>query len=383
MTSTFNFPAIYIANGFGILLSGIMLFGNLLKEIKRNRENRILSIMFAVSILSCFVDCFVFIYDGRAGLLAQPIVGIGNFWLFFSNLIMGPLWLELVIVHMYGKMPVFQRVLINTLSGLGAILLIVNIWIPLVYSIDASNVYHRGPLYALYTVFELALIIDGIVLYYIARANGGVYKFFPIMQFIVPFMAGMVPQFLWYGVSTIWAGASLSLCGLYNSLKNESLYTDSLTGLFNRYYLESIKNDMERVKGKKVTAMMMDLNGFKGINDKFGHSEGDEALIQVAQILKDTGGKLGHVIRYAGDEFVILLKSTNLDDAKTLEKLIQDNIKTYNENSGKGYEISLAIGYNSFDMGSQSIDDLLKEVDKRMYLDKKRYYENLLQNKGE
>lgn len=64
------------------------------------------------------------------------------------------------------------------------------------------------------------------------------------------------------------------------ALQNENIFIDKLTGLYNRYYLDKISGKLKRKR--KITMMMLDMNDFKSINDNFGHSQGDDALVSPA-----------------------------------------------------------------------------------------------------
>lgn len=95
------------------------------------------------------------------------------------------------------------------------------------------------------------------------------------------------------------------------ALKNEIIFTDCLTGLYNRVYLEFLHKRACNKKDCWVSGIMIDLNGFKQINDNYGHAEGDLALCIVADLLRKSFSEYGVVTRYAGDEFVIMLNTTD------------------------------------------------------------------------
>ncbi len=84
-------------------------------------------------------------------------------------------------------------------------------------------------------------------------------------------------QYYFYGISTIWVGIAVGFTSMVLALQNENIFLDKLTGLFNRYYLDRISREL--MVHPKLAIMMIDMNGFKGINDNFGHSEGDDALV--------------------------------------------------------------------------------------------------------
>ena len=121
--------------------------------------------------------------------------------------------------------------------------------------------------------------------------------------------------------------------------------------------------------------MMLDMNGFKEINDNFGHSQGDDALVSMAKILEDAVGSRGVATRYAGDEFVIILNEDNEDAADACRKSILQKVEAFNQQGKKKYKLSVSIGVGIFEHGETSVDKILEIIDKRMYEDKKAYYE--------
>ena len=163
-------------------------------------------------------------------------------------------------------------------------------------------------------VVNIVMLIDGIYLYLRGKIRGGILKFFPVWQFIIPLAIGLTTTWLFYGVSMTFSCFAVSIAGILFSLQNEAMYLDGLTGLYNRYYLDHIKDEISAYRGRKkkntnITAMMLDMNDFKSINDKYGHATGDDALINMAEILRGSIGEMGSVIRYAGDEFIVLLNT--------------------------------------------------------------------------
>ena len=167
---------------------------------------------------------------------------------------------------------------------------------------------------------------------------------------------------------------AVSIAGVLASLQNEMIYHDQLTGLFNRYYLHYLlKKYVDRPK-LNITGFMIDLNGFKHINDELGHAVGDDALYMSARILKSAVNNEGSVVRYAGDEFVILL---NTQDDAVIEKCIakiRDGFDKFNKNESKPYKLFVSIGFHKFDMKTESVDTFINIIDARMYEDKKAFY---------
>jgi len=367
--------SIYLTNAFGIVLL-LVLLANCSQSLRRDtKESKILMTMILCTLVSCLADPICFTCDGKPGLLNFLGVYGCNFWMFCCTIIVGPLWILLVSNHLFGRISKLNHIFVVTLFGVGAVALIVNFFKPIVFSVDEMNVYRCKEMYAIFAAIEFILIGDGIVMYLKSRRSSGKLKFFPVWQFVIPIALGTIAQSVWYGISTIWAGMAISICGILIALQNEAVYRDSMTGLYSRYYLDNLKQQLSRRQNSSFTAMMLDLNSFKSINDNYGHEEGDRAIIASAEILKQTVGSVSSVVRYAGDEFVIILNTQSELTASRYAADIREAFSVYNKTSGKPYKLSAAIGFCQWNMKEQTIDELMNEIDTRMYDDKKSFYE--------
>jgi diguanylate cyclase (GGDEF)-like protein/PAS domain S-box-containing protein len=102
--------------------------------------------------------------------------------------------------------------------------------------------------------------------------------------------------------------------------------TDALTGAANRYRLELVLNqEFERARRfrQPLSVIAMDIDDFKGINDQYGHSEGDIALIRVAQAIKSCLREVDLLARWGGDEFMLVLPNTNGEGARAVAGRVQ------------------------------------------------------------
>ena len=113
----------------------------------------------------------------------------------------------------------------------------------------------------------------------------------------------------------------------------------------------------------------------KSINDRFGHLVGDEALVISSSILREAVGSLGTVIRYAGDEFVVILNT--IDEILVTQKIdtIRNSFNAFNEKHTKPYELSVSIGYSKTNLKENTIGEIMNEIDQKMYADKMRQHE--------
>lgn len=156
-------------------------------------------------------------------------------------------------------------------------------------------------------------------------------------------------------------------------IRNISL-TDELSGLYNRrgfFFLAQQQLEMAKRINQEALLLFADLDDLKQINDSLGHEEGDMALINAANVLKDTFRDADIIARIGGDEFAVFALKTPESDAELLTKRLHENLDAYN-GKGKFYRLSLSVGTVLYDPAYPlSIDELLSRADKLMYEQKK------------
>jgi len=146
-------------------------------------------------------------------------------------------------------------------------------------------------------------------------------------------------------------------------------YKDALTGAYNKGYLPLTENRLRKEKNT-FTLAMIDLDNFKPINDKFGHHVGDEALRKVYDVLDKKKRHHDTIIRYGGDEFIMILPETNLAGARSLLKRIRKQVnKIQYGDLVLGFSMGLAMEREA---QRTKLQELIKIADKRMYEDKSR-----------
>jgi diguanylate cyclase (GGDEF)-like protein len=149
---------------------------------------------------------------------------------------------------------------------------------------------------------------------------------------------------------------------------------DEPTGLYNRrrfFVLTERSLKLSVRTKKKLLLLFIDMDNLKGINDHHGHNEGDQALIDLANILKKTFRESDIVARIGGDEFVVLSESTEENGEIVLTRLYE-NIKDHNAKRSRVYSLSISVGATQFDPNHPvSIDELLSKADALMYVQKR------------
>lgn len=243
------------------------------------------------------------------------------------------------------------------------------------FSIGPDNVYMRGPLFPVYAVIMLGYLFvsSAMMLHKAKHAKNDAEKkeYLVLASFVVAPIIGGVLQTLIYGISSLWVGTVFSLLFVYIQVQNRQISTDVLTGINNRRQLgRYLPGKMHALdEGKRLYAVMIDIDAFKSINDSFGHAVGDDALINVALILKRTcGGKDAFLARVGGDEFVVLYECRSEAQLDQLIEEIHAGIDAFNQRGKAPYHLSLSMGSAEFNASdSTSPDELISLADKRMY----------------
>jgi len=157
----------------------------------------------------------------------------------------------------------------------------------------------------------------------------------------------------------------------------EDAHTDELTGLPNlRFFNNFIERELKRSgrTGQPLSLLMMDLEHFKEVNDKYGHKIGNRILIGIAHFLRDQLRDSDTCIRYAGDEFIAVLPQAGKDQAKHAILRIQEALDDYKfmVDEDNFVQVGISIGASSFPENGRQADLLLVVADHAMYKDKFR-----------
>ena len=357
--------SVLTANVISLLLIGTLFLSNR-RRIGKDKDVGIILRMMAITAVSNVADCCVFYLDYSSGVFFQILLFLCGSWLFLGNVLIGYTWARFLTTHLNIAFSKTRAVVYRAGGLIACALLIANVFYPLVFYYVGSD-YKRGPVYGLFLLFAFLYIADSLYLYFKCRKITGTLKLFPVHVFLVPVVIGVVVQTLFYEVSIIWTSIAIAIAGIMTSHKNETIFQDYLTGLYNRVYLSFLQKQASRKKNSVVCGIMIDLDGFKQINDKFGHLEGDNALIITADVLRKSFGEHGAVTRFAGDEFVVMLNTTDEQFVKELIERAKINFEEANVANKLPYRLSASMGYATSDLSVESVDDFMSRIDKRMY----------------
>jgi len=156
------------------------------------------------------------------------------------------------------------------------------------------------------------------------------------------------------------------------SLLYDAAIHDEKTGLYNNKFFETLLDmEIEKAKRKeqKLSLIMIDIDYFKKINDKYGHIKADELLFKLAEITKKIVRKSDVVARFGGEEFFILLPETSLEKARKLAIRLRKSVKE--DSMLKKHNVNISGGVTQFKEGDTK-KKLKERIDKALYKAKKQ-----------
>jgi len=143
--------------------------------------------------------------------------------------------------------------------------------------------------------------------------------------------------------------------------------TDELTGLFNRRYgIDAVKNEIARAQrsGRPLSLILLDIDHFKGVNDRFGHDVGDKVLGDLAGLLRERLRRTDTAARWGGEEFAVILPETDCADGRRFAGELLARMEEIKTPDGEG--ISASFGVVDY-RGDESASELVKRADRLMY----------------
>ncbi len=151
---------------------------------------------------------------------------------------------------------------------------------------------------------------------------------------------------------------------------------DELTEVINRRVgMEYLQKEMEKAEelDSKLSLIFIDVNDLKVVNDNFGHKEGDLLLQKISDTLQNFLRKDDIVVRFGGDEFLLILPQSSYEDAENVWERIRSQLKKADKENEKDYQISVSHGTAQYSGNyKMSLDQLINKADQRMYREKKK-----------
>ena len=292
-----------------------------------------------------------------------------------GGVILGCIW-YLYVLETLGYTITRRLQTVVMLPGLFFLALnVVSIWTGWVFTVSPENVYAHGPLFWLQTIGAygmLAIPLVHLVVRLIRRVTPPPRNVvLNLLSFYFIPIIGAIVSLFYTGMPGSWTCAAISLVLLYINDQDREIIRDGLTGLNNRKTLDGVFPEYVKT-GEPLYLFMMDLDRFKQINDTYGHPVGDQALVAAASLLSASMvGRKGILVRYGGDEFLIMGFFEDDAGAAGFKQAILQRFDDYRREHKPPYWFAMSIGYSRHRPG-QTLEALIDQADHALYQEKQR-----------
>lgn len=298
------------------------------------------------------------------------------------------------IILQFGKRNIWKKIMF-ILLGINILFQITCLFTGWMIVINDDNTYSHGQLYYLYIALYLAVIILVIIefmLYGKKFRKQNVASLYAALGVVI---VGIAFQEL-LGKEVRLAYISLTIClGLLFIHNSEfaqlelddrfyeqkiRILEDPLTTLYSRYAYNAAIEEMNSIQflANDLVVFLIDVNGLKSINDRLGHSAGDELIRGAANCIYAAFSHFGKCYRTGGDEFVVI---ANMGEDSISEAITLLNDLSQKWQIGKGIELSLSVGFaKACDNLNSNIAELINLADENMYKEKAKYYDEHKEN---
>ena len=279
------------------------------------------------------------------------------FWMLYAETCMESCWLQKRSLFCLSLTPAVVLQII-TLAGL-------------VFYIGPEG-YQRGPLHWFQVAVAYLYIFWPAGKAYIKSTQRRYYahrsEYRMLASFVLfPLLFSALQLFLGGDAPMLCVGITLSIILLYQNRQARLISRDPLTGLNNRTQLIQYLSEHIKSHDKTLYLLMMDANRFKNINDTYGHTAGDRALVQIATALKKSVPPRFLIARYGGDEFIVAGEADSEPEICQLRDRIIQTLAQENAASGEPWHLSLCIGYAAYSDKMNTIPDLIEAADRELY----------------
>ena len=359
---------------FGSFLVVILMFVNYIRKFSINRFQRnIFCYLLLFHLITMISDMVYIMFSGVSGRHIYIILYVASV-LYYIFQVLSFCYMAVFIDYMVFKNIVRTKKIIffsNIYLVIHLAVILANFWYGFYFHINPDNVFEAGDHYYLrFIIAYLPLIFGlGVLVYSFSSYNKSDIAMLSILLSF--FIIGSSLDILYGTIRLVWAwGTSALLYAYFFTVRSEARI-DPLTGIGNRFSFNEFTDRLcRRITGESWAIVMIDMDHFKSINDTLGHQEGDNALCDMASIIKACIGKTDFAARYGGDEFALATKVEKgvENGISALINKIQDAVEKYNAKNTRPFNLEISYGYDIFTAdGKQSIDDFLNHIDGLMY----------------
>jgi diguanylate cyclase (GGDEF)-like protein len=386
-----NSFTLYLNTAMGAAFIIILLFLDYVRKFNTDVFQRFLFLcVLAAGLLATIADFFSRILEGVPGhnvRIALTVV-ISFFYVFQNITYYGAvIFIDYFAYGDEGRTRRFIKIAYLALA-VYCVSVVANLHLHFYFYISEDNLYTHGPLFFLRLVLSYFSIILCIAEMIFASKSAKSSQISLVAFFSAITGAGAAMDVIFNTSSLAWPCFAAALLYIYFFIIRSDSKIDSLTGIGNRVAFNEFIEKLSRsnIKGRAAkkrrfsfpwanakaeswAIVMIDMDHFKQINDSLGHLEGDNALRDMAALIKSSIRSTDFAARYGGDEFILATPAKS--DVNQLMSRLRLALASHNAKANRPYTLEISYGCDVFTAGSgQSIDTFLAHIDSLMYKQK-------------
>lgn len=363
-------PISYDLHAFTFMI--LLLFSLIIinKNDKYDFRRRVMLALFCINMALLAIEALTYFINGDTATSFNIFVNrASNFMLLLLIPVFASVWAVYIDYIVFESIPRLKsRYMYYVPTVLIFLMLIVNIFVPFLFSVDSNNLFHKGPFHWTLLIIISSIYVNILLIVIQNRlrikssAVWAILSFgiYPVIFEVLEFIVGEMPY--------TFVSIAFGLCSNYLIIETFSSNRDNLTGLYTRSkatnsILQSIK------RHTPFSVVLIDLDDFKYINDTFGHLTGDRAIIEFSKTMITAIGKQCTISRIGGDEFLIVGDACSIDAIHEKMKELKVQLKL----GGQPYSNHLDFSYGIVNYDGKAVSDeesLIQLADQRMYADK-------------
>ncbi len=370
---------LYIAFNAFCIAELLMIFGKICKGVDKRMGQVMLGWFIIASVILLCSDIVWGIFEFYIGWGKYPALSfvVNSVYHIFTGVV-AYLWFLFCESEQKSRLVQSKKSLILSLIPLFVLVSAVvgsnaNHWVFYIDSVDEQ--YHRGEFYPVLLIVCFWYIAHTTVKALIKAFKKENYlrkkQLLSLASFVIFPLAAGVLQVLFVGSPMLSAGLAFAVLHVYINSRELLISIDPMTQLNNKKQMEDFLDSKMKSKpeNKELYVFIMDLDYFKQINDKYGHVEGDEAIVIAANTIRQTVEHTNHfACRYGGDEFVIVCETSKDFMPKEFIEAINRRLLENTQSAGKEYELHFSVGYKRYSPEFNDVRDFIAAADEGLYM---------------
>lgn len=351
-----------------MLLSLTLKIGNIFREYKV-----VITLISVVAAALCF-DIIYVIFNCQNSAASLVISKIAVSFNFVLNNTMPIIWFLFCYIQVYKKYNKSVCAVLSIPYIISMCLVFANAFTDCLVTIDYNLSIIRGSLIFLNVALNDFYLFSATTILAFNKQKLGAKRFHSLLVPMIPPFIGLFVQVILGGIGFVWCCGVVSLLFIYIDVLRDKINVDYLSGLYNRMQADEYLDSKIRhsTKDRSFSAMMIDVDYFKCINDTYGHAEGDKAIEKVASILKRNVSKKDFVARQGGDEFLVILETGSLSELLRISERFDRAFHNFNKSGKCPYDLTISMGFDVYNYRSgMTRKQFMHHIDELMYINKR------------